>query len=425
MYVNLFKKIFYRIKISSYKELVSIIKYRLNIGFFYNLIYYRKIRNYFSIINNKKIILIISHNCSRSGAPFVALNIAKELNKNFNKEIVFLTINGGELVKDFQDAGFLINLEQSTELYIEDNNYVNKIFHNHLKNNVEYVICNSVVSGVFIPLLENYKLKYINLIHELPETINEKNYVTLAENIALNSKKIIFPTEYVAKKFNQEYKIENARIIIHPQGVNFNNKYYGFKDEVKKLFNEKYKIDSNSKIVLGAGNGFNRKGIDLFFDVADEILKFSNNKDIHFIWLGRKEYPLSRNLENKLREKKYYNNIHFINAVDDPSLIFARADVFLLTSRVDPFPTVVLDEMDAGVPVIVFKDGGGIYELLNDGSGIVIDNFNIEEMATECLNLLNNNALTKEYILKAKNKIIKTYNYHNYVSVINKLMIRS
>ena len=47
---------------------------------------------------------------------------------------------------------------------------------------------------------------------------------------------------------------------------------------------------------------------------------------------------------------------------------FSAADAFVLTSREDPFPTVVLEAMSVGVPVVAFAESGGIPEFLTEHS---------------------------------------------------------
>ena len=46
--------------------------------------------------------------------------------------------------------------------------------------------------------------------------------------------------------------------------------------------------------------------------------------------------------------------------------VFSAADVFALTSREDPFPTVVLEALSAGLPVVAFDRSGGIPDMLRE-----------------------------------------------------------
>jgi len=58
--------------------------------------------------------------------------------------------------------------------------------------------------------------------------------------------------------------------------------------------------------------------------------------------------------------------------------------VFLLTSREDPFPSVVLEAMSAGVPCVAFEDSGGVPNLLRDfGAGYAVPLGDAAEMVRQ------------------------------------------
>jgi len=54
-----------------------------------------------------------------------------------------------------------------------------------------------------------------------------------------------------------------------------------------------------------------------------------------------------------------------------PALCAANA--FALTSREDPYPTVAIEALAAGLPVVAFENSGGIPELLVEtGAGAAV-----------------------------------------------------
>ena len=58
---------------------------------------------------------------------------------------------------------------------------------------------------------------------------------------------------------------------------------------------------------------------------------------------------------------------------NDVSAFFSAADAFLLTSREDPFPTVAIEAMSVGLPVLAFDGSGGMAEFLKEeGLGYVV-----------------------------------------------------
>jgi hypothetical protein len=67
---------------------------------------------------------------------------------------------------------------------------------------------------------------------------------------------------------------------------------------------------------------------------------------------------------------------------DDMHAVFSAADAFALTSREDPFPTVVLEALSAGLPVVAFDRSGGIPDMLREtGQGDVVPYGDLTAMA--------------------------------------------
>src|SRR5208337_2528133 len=62
--------------------------------------------------------------------------------------------------------------------------------------------------------------------------------------------------------------------------------------------------------------------------------------------------------------------VTFLGEVNSLEPVYAMADIFLLSSRLDPFPNVAIDAMFAGLPVICFKNGSGVAEMLSNHAGL-------------------------------------------------------
>jgi hypothetical protein len=62
--------------------------------------------------------------------------------------------------------------------------------------------------------------------------------------------------------------------------------------------------------------------------------------------------------------------VKFLGEVSSLDPVYAMADIFLLSSRLDPFPNVAIDAMLAGLPVICFSNGSGVAEMLADHANL-------------------------------------------------------
>lgn len=78
---------------------------------------------------------------------------------------------------------------------------------------------------------------------------------------------------------------------------------------------------------------------------------------------------------NQIRQSNLEGRVHFIPFIKDKQKyheLLRHADVFWLTSREDPFPSVILEAMKYKIPVVAFKNSGGVNTMLDEGRGNLI-----------------------------------------------------
>ena len=113
--------------------------------------------------------------------------------------------------------------------------------------------------------------------------------------------------------------------------------------------------------MVGIGYADLRKGFDIFL----QLWRLMNVQGrVHFCWLGDMDPELKRWLGDEIRLAEQTGLFHTPGQVRDVTPALSAASAFLLTSREDPFPTVALEALSAGLPVVAFAGTGGIPELL-------------------------------------------------------------
>ena len=125
------------------------------------------------------------------------------------------------------------------------------------------------------------------------------------------------------------------------------------------------------RIVLGAGSVHPRKGVDLFLQTA-AALKSKSDEDVCFN-LGRSRISTKRRYQLRhLAFKATWSRmdlektVFFFPHQADLSTLFMLADVFFLSSRMDPYPNVVIDALKYGKPVVCFARSTGAEELFEN-----------------------------------------------------------
>lgn len=107
-----------------------------------------------------------------------------------------------------------------------------------------------------------------------------------------------------------------------------------------------------------------RLGEEKGFDILIEALALLNDSRYRLTILG--EGPLRADLERLAARLGVAERVWFAGFQHNPYAFFARARVFVLSSRWDAFPNVVLEALACGTPVVATPAQGGIRELLED-----------------------------------------------------------
>ncbi len=124
-------------------------------------------------------------------------------------------------------------------------------------------------------------------------------------------------------------------------------------------------------IVVGAGYGDLRKGFDLFLQAWHAMQR--RGVAVRFWWIGDVDPTVRAYLGPEIAAAEASGTFRLAGWQDDIGPWFNAADLFVLPSREDPFPSVVLEALSTGLRVVAFEESGGIPGLLHrlDGGAAV------------------------------------------------------
>lgn len=122
----------------------------------------------------------------------------------------------------------------------------------------------------------------------------------------------------------------------------------------------------SEKKFLAIGNNITVKG----FDILIEAWALQKNKDwsLQIVGLSDKDIDIL----NQIIFEKNLSNIQLFGRINNIEHFYQNATVFLLPSRKEATPLVLIESQAYGLPAIVFDHLPGVLELLND-SGIIVD----------------------------------------------------
>ena len=156
------------------------------------------------------------------------------------------------------------------------------------------------------------------------------------------------------------------------------------------IFRQKYSLN-NKKIVLGVASVWERrKGLDVFCKLARDL-----TEDYQIVLVGIDPIARTDIPSNIIGIKKTDNQTQLAD-------IYSSADVFVNPTLEDNFPTVNLEALACGTPVITY-DTGGSAEPIDSKCGIVVSRNDYSSLKAAVVFTIENRAFLQENcLMKAK-----------------------
>lgn len=294
-------------------------------------------------------IVLVGHDAFPSGAQHLLLNIGKTLRSAFNIEVEYLLLGGGAMMPEYHSVAPVTVLKQPSELASRLQTFRDKGF--------SAAIINTAASGHAVKMLTEMGIRTVSLIHELPRILREKGLESAARLAIEHADRVVFASNFVRDKLAESLDLDkaNERFLIRPQGS-----YKQMSDAPAEaaIFRTELGLNANENLVLGVGYADLRKGFDLFLQVWHLVRQHS--PQVHFCWAGGIDPGLLEWMGPEIKQAEATGHFHLAGFRSDMQALYSASSVYALTSREDPFPTVALEALSVGVPVVAFEDSGGI-----------------------------------------------------------------
>lgn len=148
------------------------------------------------------------------------------------------------------------------------------------------------------------------------------------------------------------------------------------------------------EIVIGCcGSVESRKGTDLWLEAAELVREALPGTALRFVWIGEVT-------DSDLAVVR--PDVTFLGPSTNPYPVMRRFDLATLPSRDDPFPLVVLESMLLGRPVVAF-DVGGVAEQVGDG-GIIVPAGDVTAFAEAVIRLVRDRREREDLGLRAERR---------------------
>jgi glycosyltransferase involved in cell wall biosynthesis/SAM-dependent methyltransferase len=185
---------------------------------------------------------------------------------------------------------------------------------------------------------------------------------------------------------------ENTIRVIH-NGFNVNaDKFKENYVSGNSILKTKYEIPDASLIIGTVIRFSEEKNPMLWLDIAAKLNELDQN--IHFLMVG--DGPLLDVAKQKIVNSGMNNHIHFVGRTYDAYEHISAMDIFLLTSRLEGLPNVLIESQLLGVPVVTTRAGGAPETLINKVTGWVVENNDANQIAMILHRLIHDESWLKQ-----------------------------
>lgn len=209
---------------------------------------------------------------------------------------------------------------------------------------------------------------------------------------------IVAQAQYMKDDLVHNYDIISDKIIVINNPIDF--------EKVKKL---SYEVEDplfdKSKInLISVGRLAYQKGFDTLIEIMEKL-------DERFFLTILGQGPDYTKLESLIEEKKLSQKIKLQGFVNNPYPYMRQADFFVLSSRFEGFPNVVLESNACQTPVIAFNCPGGTSEIIEENkNGWLVDCQDKGAFVKKLYSIDYNKSIETKHLEKFKvDVIIKQY----------------
>jgi len=240
---------------------------------------------------------------------------------------------------------------------------------------------------------------------------------------------IVCISDALKEKVTKTYGVAEKKVVVIPDGIDFNRFYQRTSEEVYSIVDPKYNTKFKS---LSVGRQVRSKNIETLLESIAIANKKLNNNLTH-IHLGPKTKYDAETAENLLKLRKdlgLENNFHFAGSIPQEQLPFyySWADVYALPTLWEGLGRAQIEALACGTPVITTNEAP-MNTIVSDGfNGYTINPKDLEQLASRLIKLISDPSLLNQMGGERAIKSVSQYNidtvmqmhYDNYKKILSK-----
>ncbi len=160
----------------------------------------------------------------------------------------------------------------------------------------------------------------------------------------------------------------------------------------------------NAHRALAVGRLTKQKGFDLLLSAVASIQEQLGNWKIDIYGDGPEQQALLQQRD----ELKLQQRVHFHPFTQDIEQVYATHAFYIMSSRFEGFPMVLLEAAAAGLPIVSFDCKEGPSVLLQNGGGILVPFADVEQLGEAIARVANDDSL-RDTLRQQTHNIVVNY----------------
>ena len=172
-------------------------------------------------------------------------------------------------------------------------------------------------------------------------------------------------------------------------------KFLDIDTEVKinpRSFVSDRKCDPKSKRFLMATRFVYAKGLDMMMESFEEFCKYDDEWQLDIIGAG----DLWNQIIADAKRRHIEDRVNFVGYTNEPEKYYLNSSVFLLPSRWEGWPMVIMEAFEFGLPVIAFHTGAMDLIIDDQKTGFLPEAFDTHKFTEAMLKLAHDEELRRE-----------------------------
>ncbi len=337
--------------------------------------------------NKIKIFFVIKSIHAAAGTERATINISNELSKRGYQIGIVSLVDEGVPFFPLEDDVKIFYLKNASNSLVRDFSRRKQLKNLYQRENPDIVIfVGSGRSMLNIPSAKG--IKKVTWEH-FNASINWHLLHPLSKKLAAKfCDKIITLTEQDAKNYQKKYGAKNTVCIPNPITIDNSEK-----------------SPLTEKTVLAIGRFSEQKGFDMLIDSWQKIAKNVENWTLRIIGEGK----MKSFLEDKINKYGLQSSVELLPPTNNVIEEYKRASIYVMSSRFEGLPLVLIEAMAMGLPIVSFDCETGPAEVIeHEKTGIIVPFKDTENLSIELLELMNDK---EKRAFFSQNAIVRAENF--------------